>query len=533
MPIRVASRIYRNRHGIFYFRIVIPSQLRSVANRSELRFSLHTEQRELAIDLALPLISAIPLLMADLHNMAVNDEAPPADYFAKWRSELLQGAVKKARISLLQHEVTELRAQIERMVPRQHVQQVAIRMHERGQLEGKKELERALVFPPPPEESPLFSALQEAYLASLLRRPKGGVKKPPTEKTLEAYRAEIGFFITVMEDVHIGAIDREVAGEYFGILKQLPANLSRKAEYRGKSIQELLDLKAPPQTEANASKKMERISSMFEWALEEKRKWGIDSNPFKGFGQQDTGDEKRRPFTVDELRVLLSHPDFLKKKFKSSYSFWLIPLALFTGARLGELCQLELGDFVEVDGIPCIDINDKASNTEGESGNRKKRVKTPSAKRLVPIHPELIRIGLLRHVEKQRLAGETNLFPELNLERRDGPGHAPSNWFQRYRAKVGITGKQQTVFHSFRHLFITKIMDAGITPHLLAPIVGHEADLVTGKVYWNKRDASMRKPTVDAFNLPKEVIAMLPTVEEVKFTDAPGRKPSHKGPCAA
>lgn len=101
MPIRVASRIYRNRHGTFYFRLVIPSQLRSVANRSELRFSLNTERREQALDLALPLIYAVPFLVADLQKMAVNDEVPPLDYFAKWRSELLKGAFKEARISLL------------------------------------------------------------------------------------------------------------------------------------------------------------------------------------------------------------------------------------------------------------------------------------------------------------------------------------------------------------------------------------------------------------------------------------------------
>lgn len=526
MPIRVASRIYRNRHGTFYFRLVIPSQLRSVANRSELRFSLNTERREQALDLALPLISAIPLLVADLQKMAVNDEVPPLDYFAKWRSELLKGAFKEARISLLRGEIRELNRQIEEMVPREKAKQVAIRMHAQGQLQGKKELESALVLPPPAEQTPKFSALRDAYLNSFQHRAGGGTKRPLTEKTLEAYRAEISFFITVMDDVHIGIIDRSVAGAYFDILRRLPANIGRKVEYRDKSIQELIALNAPPQTETNASKKMERISSMFGWALDEKRKWGIDTNPFKGFGQQSTGESKRRPFTVDELQSLLNHRNYSTRQFPNFYSFWLIPLGMFTGARLGELCQLELSDFVEVDGIACIDINDdnEAGGTEEVAGKRQKRVKTHNAKRLVPIHPELIRIGLLRHVEKQKNLGELKLFPDLNHDRRDGPSQAASNWFQRYRAKVGITGKQKAVFHSFRHLFITTILDAGIAPHLLAPIVGHEAELVTGKVYWNKSDASKRKPTVDAFSLPSELISMLPTVEEVQFNRGPGRK---------
>ena len=52
---------------------------------------------------------------------------------------------------------------------------------------------------------------------------------------------------------------------------------------------------------------------------------------------------------------------------------------------------------------------------------------------------------------------------------------------------------------------------------MLAPIVGHEADLVTGKVYWNTRDATKRKPTVDKFNVPDEIILLFPKVEGVKL----------------
>lgn len=159
-------------------------------------------------------------------------------------------------------------------------------------------------------------------------------------------------------------------------------------------------------------------------------------------------------------------------------------------ALVGELCQLDIKDFVQVDGIPCFDINDiDAIEIDEATG---KRVKTINAKRLVPIHSELIRLGLLRFVEAKRQLQEPHLFPELSRIRQDGPAQAASNWFQRFRAKVGLTTKQATVFHSFRHGFITSILDAGVSPHMLAPIVGHEADLVTGQVYWNKRDATAR-----------------------------------------
>ncbi len=108
------------------------------------------------------------------------------------------------------------------------------------------------------------------------------------------------------------------------------------------SIDEILALVDPPQRESTCPLKVERISFMFKWALEDKRKWVIDANPFTGYSQAKRTAEVRRSFTKDEFRSLLGHPDFLARKFTNSYSFWLIPLATYTGARLGELAQLDV-----------------------------------------------------------------------------------------------------------------------------------------------------------------------------------------------
>ena len=67
-----------------------------------------------------------------------------------------------------------------------------------------------------------------------------------------------------------------------------------------------------------------------------------------------------------------------------------------------------------------------------------------------------------------------------------------------------------------------------MTPYLVAPIVGHEAELITGKVYWNLKDAAKRKPTVDAFTLPQEVLDLFPSIEDVRFVAPRGPKPGMK-----
>lgn len=79
--------------------------------------------------------------------------------------------------------------------------------------------------------------------------------------------------------------------------------------------------------------------------------------------------------------------------------------------------------------------------------------------------------------------------------------------------------KARGCFHSFRHGFITCLLDdeRGISEHLIAPIVGHEAKLITGKVYWNKKDASKRKPTIEMFSLAPAVRALVPSIEQVSF----------------
>lgn len=495
------------------------------AGTSEIRFSLRTEQRQTAIIRALPLIADLPNLAVCLQRMADNDESAPPDYFKMWRVQLLKNGELSNQITILKEELEACQEQIAGMVPKSLARKTAIDTHRLGQFQGQTGVIERLEFPWAPERTKLFSELSAAYLASFSYRTKGGARKPLGAKTIEGYQKDIEFFTVVMGDPPIGSIDRDVAGEYFNILRRLPPNISRVAKYRGKTIPEILALNDPPQSEYNASKKLERPSGMFRWAIMEKRKWGIDGNPFVGFGQSGDNETKRRPFTTDEFKALLGHPNFVSKQFSSTYAFWLLPLAVFTGARLGELCQLDLKDFVNVDGVDCIDVNDIEAYEDIEIDGRKKRLKTKNARRLVPVHGELVRLGLLRYVEKLRQEKQVHFFPELSRSRRDGPAQAASNWFQRFRARVGLEEKQVTVFHSLRHGFITNLLDGDIAPHQVAPIVGHESDLITGKIYWDKRDARMRKPTVDAFTLAPEILELFPTIEEVKFVKAPGRKP--------
>lgn len=77
----------------------------------------------------------------------------------------------------------------------------------------------------------------------------------------------------------------------------------------------------------------------------------IPKNPFDKISlpkadKRKVNESKRLPFTLKQLQAI-----FEMRVFKSSrnYKFWIPMLALYTGARLNELCQLLVND-IKFDG---------------------------------------------------------------------------------------------------------------------------------------------------------------------------------------
>lgn len=236
MSISVPSHLYRNRHGTFYFRYIVPKALQAAAGRSEVRFSLDSEQRQTAIIRALPLIADLPRLEVCLQTMADTAESAPRDFFKLWQLQVADNANLRAQIGALNRNVEIYKARLKDAVPLARATSVVRQAHVMGKLQGQSGVIARLEFPWAPGRTKLYSELLPAYLNSFTYRAKGATKKPIGAKTLEGYEKDIGFFISVMGDTHIGAIDRDVAGEYFNVLRQLPPNISRVAKYRGKSI---------------------------------------------------------------------------------------------------------------------------------------------------------------------------------------------------------------------------------------------------------------------------------------------------------
>lgn len=187
---------------------------------------------------------------------------------------------------------------------------------------------------------------------------------------------------------------------------------------------------------ATVQKNLSGLRAVLGWT---KRNGYISSNPAEDFTvvTRKNGDEGRLPYSEADLKVIFKTPR------EAGENFWLPWLALYTGARLEELGQLRAADVRREDGVWFLAI---------EPGDGK-RVKTKSSKRRVPIHPALVKRGLLAYVEKQRVAGQVQLFPELKATSHGSRTAAWSKWWGRHaRTVCGITDRRKT-FHGFRHGF--------------------------------------------------------------------------------
>ncbi|WP_409747059.1 site-specific integrase [Brevundimonas sp.] len=283
-------------------------------------------------------------------------------------------------------------------------------------------------------------------------------------------------------DLDLDDVTPAVAGRFREDLIAYPTNASKRAIYKGLSVTDRIAKAKDTADTATLSaetangKYLDPLRGIFDWA---KKTGRVHSNPFTGINvstaKSGSGDE-RRDFRIEELRALFSAPLFTGSASDQGFGlyqpgtervddwrYWLPIMALYSGARLNELCGLRLDDFEEEDGVSFFHV--RPSDDRG--------LKTTSSKRVVPVHAELVGLGLLVEVDRLRRAGGERLFPDLTPGPRGYLSHKPSKFYGRFIERV--LGKQEgVVFHSFRHTFITGLRKARVPREVRTALVGHE-----------------------------------------------------------
>lgn len=357
---------------------------------------------------------------------------------------------------------------------------VFVQVIEMGRLGGNYDnrFDRRYSLPPPvhPEigkgKAESLSKLVEEYVEETA----GSGKWIP--KSRAEAQAIYTLFLRIVGERDVRTLDHRVVVEYREILRKLPPNMNKSPQYRGKSIPELLAMKVEkPLSETSVNKHITLVGAFLKWAVLQSY---IEANYIEGLTiarKAAKESEEREAYSSDDIGKLLGSPLYgdtpRARGFyqKHPEHYWIPLIGLFSGMRLNEICQLHVEDIEEIEGVICFSIN--------AEGTRK--LKNLASRRVIPIHPELIRLGLVRYVSRAK--GEGNLRLWMNLkEKRDGYAQDMSKWYGRFNRRV-ITKNRKKVFHSFRHCVANDLKQRKVEGSIISELLGHSQASITMSRY--------------------------------------------------
>ncbi|MDG4887298.1 site-specific integrase [Mesorhizobium sp. WSM4887] len=300
------------------------------------------------------------------------------------------------------------------------------------------------------------------------------------KRTEDQKRQHLELLSEILPGIHIDQVTSVDLQRVKQVLLNYPRNRNKVEATKNLSIDELLQLHGHDKLSVRTiNSYLQTYAGLFSWA---KRNRYVSENLFDGASVKESKKQaeaaQREAFSQTQTDLILSellnnHRGLINK----DYQKWGPLIGLYTGARLNEICQIELSDIKEDAGIWYFDIND-----EGD----KKHLKNTASRRIVPIHDQLLALGFLEYAEGLRARGQKRLFPEFSLSAKEGYGRALGRWFNdRFLVQLGIKSKE-LVFHSFRHGMVTRLIQAGVEENLVKAIVGHTRQGVTQQHYFKE-----------------------------------------------
>ena len=225
-----------------------------------------------------------------------------------------------------------------------------------------------------------MTAVRPVTLAELVDRFLDDPTRSAGAKADGDYHVVLRFLgLFVPPDTPVQAVTRDHCRQVAALLKRMPANASKKPQFRGLSplgaTAEAERLGVPPMRPATANSYISKMSALFRWAA---REGIVGRNVAEGLLLPDETHKRdaRRPFTVRQLNRILGSDIFREPKEGWDHRQWVFLLGLFQGLRLNEACTLRCDDVVVQGGVQVILVR------PDEDG--RKKLKTRAARRLVP-----------------------------------------------------------------------------------------------------------------------------------------------------
>lgn len=320
-------------------------------------------------------------------------------------------------------------------------------------------------------------ALVEEFIYDKVNDPKLKM----TERAIRGYRDtfEDLYFVLDCENTLVTSLAQPDFYKLRKAFDSLPSNRTKKADTKDKNLDQILKMQFHPNrllSYETKRKRMNNIAGLFQYALSKHYSLKNYAHAYRysnlSLDKSKNPEPPRVSLIREDIEKLLSSPIYTDKadltRIVEAEKFWIPLIALYSGMRQNEICQLYIEDVRQEDGVWYFNLNEE----------KDKSLKNPNAFRNVPIHNKLIELGLLEYYEKIKNEGHQRLWPNLKFDKRSEKYNIEfGKWFMSY-FRTHVTEDKTKVFHSFRHTVEDILLDLTITDNVpesaVDVIIGHE-----------------------------------------------------------
>ena len=318
-----------------------------------------------------------------------------------------------------------------------------------------------------------------------------------SEKQHNSQTAKLDYFLSFLseskkidgEALTLDAVTASDARKYKEHLQQVPTNAKKIYP----SLSPFQSVKAAKEqgkatlSQTTINNYLQSISSFYRFAADELEYEG--KNPFKGRSNTKAAKKRQRDqrnsFSKEHLKVLYSSPIYkgCKSEARCHRIGSLIPKQShkYWVPLIGLYSGMRLQEILQLY-LEDIYEQDGIWIFDLNTNHTDKSLKTPQSKRLVPIHSKLIESGFLDFVSEKNARGKSKrLFEDAKIASDKTYSSVFSKWFSRYLKNIGIK-TDKTSFHSLRHNIKDYFRDVGESDELAENFVGRSTGS-TGEAY--------------------------------------------------
>jgi integrase len=415
------------RGSTWHFRRAVPKALRSIVGQREIVKSLHTSDLREAKSRAITVAAEVDALLWRARRTLANPHAAIAAVAANivredadWRRGRLDGDDE------IERQQAGIGDELERLLEQSSKATLADEIDRQARIKALRTILAKLEN----GNSAVDEAdTEEVMLSGLFERYKA--ERKPSDKVWREFDLVQRHFITVNGDLSVRSIRKSHIRTFKAALLTMRSSKRRQGQEEGATL-----------STSTVVKLLGLLRSVLAWA---EREGFVDVNPAHGTARVASTEkkvatiDKRRPFTVAEVRDLLS------KLPADGPVRWILLLLAYTGARLAEVVGLRQQDVGEERGISYLDIRPHEARS----------LKTKVSCRRVPIHCELLRMGFAREV-----------LPFTG---------SPDMWSQKLGRWLRANGftDARLVVHSLRHTVKDRLRAARVPEAEQRALLGH------------------------------------------------------------